>query len=43
MILYHDEEQRLLAEASHKAMQTRHNEPLSTVIAPAGDFHPAEE
>ncbi|XP_026499049.1 peptide methionine sulfoxide reductase [Vanessa tameamea] len=43
MILYHDEEQRLAAEASHKTMQIRCNGQLRTEIAPAGTFYPAED
>ncbi|CAG4962608.1 unnamed protein product [Colias eurytheme] len=43
MILYHDEEQRTAAEASHKEMQVRCNGQLRTEIAPAGTFYPAED
>ena len=43
LILYHDEEQRLKAEASYKQVQERCKEQLRTEIAPAGTFYPAEE
>ncbi|XP_050675264.1 peptide methionine sulfoxide reductase isoform X1 [Leptidea sinapis] len=43
LILYHEEEQRQLAEASHKVMQERCNGQLRTEIAPAGIFYPAED
>ncbi|NP_001040364.1 methionine sulfoxide reductase [Bombyx mori] len=43
MILYHDDEQRLVAEASHRAVQSRCNETLRTEIAKADVFYPAED
>ncbi|XP_063623562.1 peptide methionine sulfoxide reductase [Cydia splendana] len=42
MILYHDEEQREAAEASHKEMTSRFGQ-LRTEIAPASTFYPAED
>ncbi|OWR43812.1 methionine sulfoxide reductase [Danaus plexippus plexippus] len=43
MILYHDEEQRKVAEQSYNKMQARCNEPLRTEIAPADAFYAAED
>lgn len=44
-IFTHGEEQRRLAEASKRALETsgRFDEPIATGIAPAGPFYPAEE
>lgn len=43
MVLFHDDEQRELAEASRDALQERTSKPIVTEIIPAGDFYPAEE
>lgn len=43
-ILWHDEAQRLAAEASLAAMRERFEQPIATEILAVGDsFHPAEE
>ncbi|KAJ2713393.1 hypothetical protein H4R19_002273 [Coemansia spiralis] len=42
-IFYHDDEQKSLAEASKTERQKRHDEPITTEIAPAGEFQPAIE
>ncbi|KAI5637123.1 peptide methionine sulfoxide reductase domain-containing protein [Phthorimaea operculella] len=42
MILYHDEEQRQIAEDSYKKMEKQYGK-LRTEIAPAGTFYPAED
>ena len=42
-IFYHDEEQRELAEASKADMEARFNREITTQIAPATNFWPAEE
>lgn len=43
LILYHDEEQKRMAEISMKREAQERNEQLITEIAPAGAFYPAEE
>lgn len=43
LILYHDDEQKELAESTYKAIETERNVKLRTEIAPAGPFYPAEE
>ena len=44
LILYHTEEQRLIAEASLAAeTEKRSNEEIATNILPATTFYPAEE
>jgi len=45
IIFYHDEQQRLAAEASKEALEQsgRLTSPVVTEIEPAGDFWPAEE
>lgn len=44
-IFYHDEEQRRLAEASKKALESsgRFQQPIVTEIVPASAFYPAED
>lgn len=44
-IFYHNEEQKRLAEASKKALETsgRFDKPIVTRISPASTFYPAEE
>ena len=44
-IFYHNEEQRVLAEASKAALERsgRFDKPIATEIRPAGPFYPAEE
>lgn len=44
-IFYHNEEQRMLAEASKSALEQsgRFDKPIVTEIRPAGPFYPAEE
>ena len=44
-IFYHDEDQRLLAEASKQALAEsgRFDRPIATLILPASAFYPAEE
>ena len=43
-IFYHDEEQKRLAEASKKALESsgRFQQPIVTEIVPASEFYPAE-
>ncbi|KAL3276257.1 hypothetical protein HHI36_020972 [Cryptolaemus montrouzieri] len=43
LILYHDEDQKHMAEISLKKEAHRRNEQLITTIAPAGIFYPAED
>ncbi len=43
VIFYHDEEQRMLAEASKSKMQAKYDKPIVTEIRAAGDFFVAEE
>lgn len=43
LILYHDDEQKTLGEASIKTEEQKRNTKLITEIAPAGPFYPAEE
>lgn len=43
LILYHDEDQKRLAEISYKKQENKRKEKLTTEIAPAGPFYPAEE
>jgi peptide methionine sulfoxide reductase msrA/msrB len=44
-IFYHDAEQKRLAEASKKALESsgKFKKPIATLILPAGDFWPAED
>jgi peptide-methionine (S)-S-oxide reductase len=42
-IFFHNEEQRLLAEASKKKVAARLNAPVQTEIVPAGPFYKAED
>lgn len=42
LILYHDEDQKRIAEISLKKQAHKHNDPVVTEIAPAGPFYPAE-
>lgn len=43
LILYHDEEQRLLAEKSREQQQRKHGEALTTEIKKFTKFYVAEE
>ncbi|VEN34989.1 unnamed protein product [Callosobruchus maculatus] len=43
LILYHNEDQKRIAEISMKKEAHKRNEKLSTEIAPAGPFYPAED
>lgn len=43
LILYHDENQKRIAEISLKKEEHKYNNKLVTEIAPAGAFYPAEE
>jgi len=43
LILYHDEEQKRIAELDIKVEAGKRNEKLITEIAPAGPFYPAED
>ncbi|MEX0832269.1 MAG: peptide-methionine (S)-S-oxide reductase MsrA [Actinomycetota bacterium] len=43
IILYHDDEQRDLAEASRDTLQEGSPRPIVTEIEPAGEFYPAED
>nr|XP_022905385.1 peptide methionine sulfoxide reductase isoform X1 [Onthophagus taurus]XP_022905386.1 peptide methionine sulfoxide reductase isoform X1 [Onthophagus taurus] len=43
LILYHDEEQRKIAEQSLKEEMKNHKGKITTEIAPAGAFYPAED
>lgn len=43
LILHHDEEQKRAAELSKKREAQERNEVLTTEIAKAGPFYPAEE
>ncbi|XP_077285321.1 methionine sulfoxide reductase A isoform X2 [Arctopsyche grandis] len=43
LILYHDDEQKELAESTYKTIETERNVKLRTEIAPAGPFYPAED
>ncbi|XP_056633831.1 peptide methionine sulfoxide reductase [Diorhabda sublineata] len=43
LILYHDEEQKNIAEESMKKESQNRNEQLITQIIPAGPFYPAED
>lgn len=43
LILYHDEEQKRIAELSKKREAQERNETLITEIRQAGKFYPAEE
>ncbi|XP_019870652.1 peptide methionine sulfoxide reductase isoform X2 [Aethina tumida] len=43
LILYHDEDQKRLAEISYKKQENKRKEKLTTEIAPAGPFYPAED
>lgn len=43
LILYHDDEQKRIAEISLKKEAHKHDTKLVTEIAPAGAFYPAEE
>jgi peptide-methionine (S)-S-oxide reductase len=43
IILFHDDEQRELAEASRDALQERTSKPITTEIVPAGEFYRAED
>lgn len=41
-IFYHDEAQKVAAEAAKQAAQTHYNDPIVTDITPATTFYPAE-
>ncbi|KAK9881616.1 hypothetical protein WA026_016488 [Henosepilachna vigintioctopunctata] len=43
LILYHDEDQKRMAEISLKKEAHKRNENLTTTILPAGKFYPAED
>ncbi|CAH1968257.1 unnamed protein product [Acanthoscelides obtectus] len=43
LILYHNEDQKRIAEISMKKLAHKRNEKLITEIAPAGPFYPAED
>lgn len=43
LILYHEEEQKRIAELDIEVEAGKRNEKLITEIAPAGPFYPAEE
>lgn len=43
LILYHNEDQKRIAEISLKKEAHKRNAKLVTEIAPAGPFYPAEE
>lgn len=43
LILYHDDDQKRIAEISLKKEKHKHSDELVTEIAPAGAFYPAEE
>lgn len=43
LILYHDNEQKELAEQTYKIIEKEKNVKLRTEIALAGPFYPAEE
>jgi len=43
LILYHEEEQKRIAELDIEVEAGKRNEKLVTEIAPAGAFYPAEE
>ncbi|CAH0546460.1 unnamed protein product [Brassicogethes aeneus] len=43
LILYHDEDQKRIAEISFKKQENKTKEKLITVIAPAGPMYPAED
>jgi peptide-methionine (S)-S-oxide reductase len=42
-IFYHDENQKLLARESKKALGKQFSEPIATEIVPASQFYPAED
>lgn len=42
-VFYRDSTQRRLAEDSKRALESRFQKPITTVILPAGKFYPAEE